>query len=423
MLAQAVWAAHAFGRYDIESVRRIVTAVAKAGQDQAEHFARWAVLETGCGVVEDKAAKNLLSARSALDCDFVSPRGNAVERQVHLPRPRGVLVGLIPVTSPISTVYRQVLLSLLTRNALLLSPDPRVAGCAAAAARMLVEVAVEAGAPDGVVQVAEPSAAVRAALTGDRRTAAVLGATGRPVNVPVLVDSTADLPRAAGKLLLSKTFDNSLLDGCESVLIVEQVVADRLLAHLELAGARLLLPDERDRLRALLFPRGVLDPELIGKDARTLADRAGIPISDRTRLLLAPLDRALLEDPLAGPKRCPVLGVVQVPDVAKGIRTAAGLLRLGAVAHSAVIHSSDPQAVLDYSAALPVQQVIVNEGGGAAGVGRDVPIGELITWTHITHYGPLPGVQELTPWQPSDGPVPGYPMAGNLVEADPPEAP
>jgi acetaldehyde dehydrogenase/alcohol dehydrogenase len=417
ILGQAVWAGYAYARYDIESVRRIVAAVAKAALDQAEHFARWAVLESGSGVVDDKAGKNLVAANNSIDTDFVSAHANAVNHTVHLPRPRGVLVGLIPANSPISTLYRQILLSLLTRNALVLSPDARVAGCASAAARMLAEVAVEAGAPDGVIQIAEPSDAVRSALTGDPRVGMVLGSVGRSANVPALVDASADLERAARKLFGSQVFDNSLLTGCESVLIVEREVAVSLLVHLQLNGAHLLEPDDVDRVRALLFPGGGFAPELIGKDAQTIADRAGVRIPADARMLLAPLERASAEEPLAYPKPCPVLGFVPVRDALKGIRTAAGVLRLGTDAHSAVIHSNNPQTVLDYSAALPVRQITVNESGGAGSVGRDIQIGDLITWTHITHYGPLPGVHELTPWQAFDGPVPGYPLAGNLPPA------
>jgi acyl-CoA reductase-like NAD-dependent aldehyde dehydrogenase len=191
---------------------------------------------------------------------------------VELPRPAGVVLALTPSTNPVSTVYFKILLALLTRNAIVISPHPFAKECCSDAARLLGDAAVAAGAPDGVVQVVEePSIPLIDALMTDDRTDVILATGGvavvraayssgnpaigvGPGNVPVLVDATANLKRAAEKLVSSKAFDNSLLCTNESVLIVEESVADRFLREMERQGAYVLKDEERDRVRETLFP-------------------------------------------------------------------------------------------------------------------------------------------------------------------------
>ena len=155
----------------------------------------------------------------------------------------------------------------------------------------------------------------------------------------------------------------------ESVLIVEEAVADRLLREMGRHGAHLLDADERDRVRDAVFPGGRFDTSMVGKDAATIADRAGVRVPPRTRVLLAPFDLAVEEEPLAHEKLCPVLGVTRVPTARRGIRTAEALLRIGGAGHSAVIHSNDPRTVMEYAAAVDVLRVTVNEGGSTGSAG------------------------------------------------------
>src|SRR5690349_20867029 len=241
MLERAGWAARAFATYSHQEVQRIVTAVADAGFAHARHYAEWAVKETGFGVVEHKVIKNEACSRGIVetyrDQDFVTPRIDAARKIVEVPRPAGVVLALTPSTNPVATVYFKVLLGLMTRNAVLISPHPMARECCHAAAQTLAEAAVAAGAPDGVVQcVAEPSIPLIDALMGDARTNVILATGGTPVvraayssgnpaigvgpgNVPVLVDATADVKQAAKLLVDSKAFDNSVLCTNESVLV------------------------------------------------------------------------------------------------------------------------------------------------------------------------------------------------------------
>ena len=463
MLERARWAARAFATYDQASVRRIVAAVTEAAETKAEHYAEWAVRETGFGVVADKALKNRLCSRGILDTyrddDFVTPRVDAERKIVEVPRPAGVVLALVPSTNPVSTLYFKVLLCLMTRNAVVLSPHPYAKECCASAARLLAEAAVAAGAPDGVIQVVEePSIPLIDALMTDERTDVILATGGvamvraaysssnpaigvGPGNVPVLVDATADLRRAAEKLVASKAFDNSVLCTNESVLIVEEAVADRFCREMTRHGAHVLDPADRDRVRDTVFPGGRFDTDLVGKDATTIAAKAGVRVSPRTRILVAPFDLAVVEEPLAHEKLCPVLGMTRVPSAHRGIRTAVAVLRIGGPGHSAVIHSSDPRTVMEFTAAVNVLRVSVNEGGSTANAGFGThlapsmtigtgfagrsSLGENLEPKHLVNVARiaystdpgevLPSYDGVVPWAEPAGPVPAYPMPSNAV--------
>lgn len=463
MLERARWASRSFATYDQASVRRIVEAVTSAAEQNAQHYAEWAVRETGFGVVEHKAVKNRLCSRGVLDAyrdqDLVTPRVDPDRKMVEVPRPAGVVLALTPSTNPVSTLYFKILLALMTRNAVVLSPHPFAKECCADAARTLGDAAVAAGAPDGVVQVVEePSIPLIDALMTDERTDVILATGGVPVvraayssgnpaigvgpgNVPVLVDATADLRRAAEKLVTSKAFDNSVLCTNESVLIVEEQAADRFLREMARQGAHVLDPQERDRVRETIFPGGRFDTSYVGRDAAFIADAAGVRVPGRTRILVAPFDLAVDEEPLAHEKLCPVLGVVRAPSPRACIRTAVAVLRIGGAGHSAVIHSNDPATVMDYAAAVQVLRVTVNEGGstGSAGFGTHLApsmtigtgfvgrssLGENLQPKHLVNvtrvaYSTdpsevLPTYEGADPWRAPQGPVPPYPAASNAA--------
>lgn len=465
MLERATWAARAFARYDRASVARITEAVGAAGEAKAQEYAEWAVRETGFGVVEHKVVKNRLCSRGIVDAyrdhDYVTPRVDPDNKIVEVPRPAGVVFALTPSTNPVATVYFKILLALMTRNAVVLSPHPYAREVCTDAARVLGRAAVEAGAPDGVVQVVEePSVPLINALMSDERTDVILATGGVPVvraayrsgnpaigvgpgNVPVLVDATADLARAAERLVASKCFDNSILCTNESVLIVEEAVADRFVRALGGHGAHVCSPAERDKVRARLFPDGQFDTSLVGKDAAYLAKEAGISVGPRTRILVAPFDLPVPEEPLAHEKLCPVLGMLRVPTAARGIDAARAVLRIGGAGHSAVIHSADAATVMAYAAAVPVLRVAVNVGGSTGSAGFDTALApsmtigtgyvgrsalgdnleprHLLNWSRIAYNSDvrevMPDFTGLVPWSAPAGPVPPYPVASNLVEA------
>jgi acetaldehyde dehydrogenase / alcohol dehydrogenase len=468
MLQRAQWAAQAFGRYDKNAVDRIVHAAARAGAARAQEYAEWAVRETGFGVAEHKVVKNVASTTGLVEAyaghDYVTPRIDPAAKIVEIPRPAGVVLALTPSTNPVATVFVKALLALMTRSAVVISPHPLARECSADAARTLAAAAEAAGAPAGVIQVVdEPSVPLINALMADERTSVIVATGGTavvraayssgnpaigvgPGNVPVLVDATADLARAAKRIADSKSFDNSILCTNESVLIVTEAAAGTLLRHLKREGCHLLEPGDRDKVRDLLFPFGQFDTRFVGKDATWIAEQAGIRVPGTTRVLLAPFGLVVPEEPLAHEKLCPVLGLVTVPGEEQGISAARAVLRIGGRGHSAAIHSASPATIMAYGAAMDVLRVAVNAGSslGAAGiqtglapsmtigtgffgrssVGENLQPKHLVQWTRLAYnsdpaeaFGDFAG---LDPWQAPAGPVPPYPVASNLRDATAP---
>ena len=463
MLARAHWAAGAFASYDRSSVLRIAEAAATAAHAEARRYSEWAVAETGFGVVEHKVVKNEACSLGILEHyrndDYVSPRIDAAGKILSLPRPAGVILALTPSTNPVCSVFFKVILALLTRNAIVVSPHPMAQGCCTDAARLLAAAATEAGAPDGTIQVV-PDATIPLveALMSDPVTDVIVATGGTavvraahrsgnpalgvgPGNVPVLVDATADLAEAARRIADSKSFDNSILCTNESVLVAEEAIAGRLLRELHRQQVALLDEAGRDKIRAFLFPDGRLNGEAIGKDAAWIADRAGIRVPPRTRVLLAPFDLVVDEEPLAHEKLCPVLGLVRVESADRGVEAARAVVRLGGAGHSAAIHSRDPRVIMRCGTRLPVLRIAVNAGNSTGSAGLDThlalsmtlgtgfvgrsSIGEnleprhLVNWTRVAYNSdvgvPFDDFTAITAFPAPDGPVPRYPHASNLT--------
>jgi acetaldehyde dehydrogenase / alcohol dehydrogenase len=461
MLERAEWAARAFRTFDKAAVDRICEAVVTAAMQHAQEYAERAVAETGFGVVEHKRRKNEACARGVLDhyagADFVTPRIDDAAKIVELPRPAGVVLALTPSTNPVATVYFKVLLSLMTRNAVVVSPHPMAKRVCADAARVLGAAAEAAGAPAGVVQVVtEPTIPLIQALMTDDRTNVIVATGGTavvrasyrsgnpalgvgPSNVPVLVDATADLRAAAQRIVDSKSFDNSCLCTNESVVIVEERVADALVRALRSAGAFLLDPQQTEKVCEIVFPNGRFAPAVVGKSATWLAEQAGLSVPHSTKVLVAEFDEVVPEQVLAHEKLTPLLGLVRVPSVAAGIKAARALLRIGGAGHSAAVHSTDPETVLAFGAACDVLRVSVNVGNslgssgiethlaptmtigtgyaGGSSVGDNLRPDHLVNWVRLAYnadarvtMGDFTG---LSPWRASAGPVPAYPTPSN----------
>ncbi|MCW3064488.1 MAG: Aldehyde Dehydrogenase [Solirubrobacterales bacterium] len=401
MLARARWAATAFATFDAERTRRVVEAVADVAYQNAERYAVAAVEETGMGVPEHKRRKNEACSRGIVDrydvADYVDARIDAEAMIVSVPKPAGVVLALTPSTNPIASVYFKVLLALMTRNAVVVSPHPLARNTSADAVHVLAQAAVSAGAPDGCLQVVEePTIPLIETLMSDRGVDVIVATGGTavvraayrsgnpalgvgPGNVPALVDATADVARAAACLVDSKAFDNSILCTNESVAIVEERVADALLRELERCGAHILDEDEAQRARAAFYPDGHIQTELAGRDAAALAAAANLEVRPGTRVLVAPFPLIVPEEPLALEKLFPLLGLVRVPDAARGIEAAKALLRIGGAGHSAVIHSRDPRTILAYGAAVRVLRVGVNTPGSTGSAGLDTNLAPSMT--------------------------------------------
>lgn len=461
MLEQANWAARSYATYDYPSVQRIIRAVADVAAANAQRYAEWAVQETEMGVVSDKVIKNIACSTGLLDhyadADFVTPRVDGRRKIVQIPRPAGVVLAVTPTTNPVSSVYFKVLLALMTRNAVVVAPHPRAKKCCADAARLLGQAAEEAGAPVGVVQsVDEPSIPLMNALMTDERTDVIVATGGAavvraayssgnpalgvgPGNVPVMVDHTADIKAAAERIVASKAFDNSVLCTNESMLIVEEPVADPLLRAMTRAGAHLLDEQQTSLLRSYMFLGSHLNTEVVGKDASWIAERAGFRVTAKTRVLIAPVRSCLPDEPLTHEKLSPVLGLLRVPDAQRGIDAARSVVLTAGAGHSAAIHSQDPATIMAFTARVPVLRVAVNVGSstgnsglgtnlapsmtlgtgfvGRSSIGDNLQPRHLVDWAKIA-YGSddsvvMPVFAGMNPWRAAEGRTPPYPVPSN----------
>jgi acyl-CoA reductase-like NAD-dependent aldehyde dehydrogenase len=397
-LERAEIAGRAFADYNREQVMRIVRAVAAAAEENAERLAQEAVRETGLGVVADKVTKNLAIARQFVSeyghLDFCGHRVDVEAKVVSVPKPPGVVLAVIPSTSPVAALYFKVLCAMLTRNAVVVSPHPLAAQTGVEATRVLAAAATSAGAPADVIQVLpKPTIPLVEAMMADKRTKLVLATGGGPVvqaayrsgtpaigvgpgNPPVVVDETADLANAAASIVDSKVFDHSVLCTAESVLFQIGSVASTLQAHLEQNGAYVCSPAETQKIRSFMYPGGKFNTKVVGRSAADIARGASIRVPQTARILVTPIDRVAEDEPLTHEKLSPVLAMRTVSDFAQAIREARALVGIVGIGHSAVIHSQDPQRVLDFSTALPVHRITVNTAGslGNAGIGTGLPI-------------------------------------------------
>lgn len=423
MLDRARWAASRMQKLDRVAIRRICEAVGNAGHAKAQHYAEWAVRETGMGVIEHKRIKNEACSRALVELyageDFISPRIDAARKIVELPRPAGVVFALIPVTNPVATVFFKTLLALMTRNAIILSPHPQARACSADAARLLAEAARAAGAPDGAIQVIdEPNIPLLEKLMADERVDLIIATGGPsvvkaayrsgnpalgvgPGNAPAVVDDTADIRLAAKRIVASKSFDNSILCTNESTVLAFASIADRLLEAMKAEKAHICTAEETAKLRNLLFTETGFNIAMIGKDASVIAREAGFN-APGAKILVTPVDLVQPEEKLVREKLCPVLAFARVQTIDQAISSARSMMRKSGKGHSAAIHSKSEANILAFAAAVPALRIAVNTGCslGASGYETNLgpsmtigtgfaggsSIGENLTPHHLLHY-------------------------------------
>lgn len=395
-------AATAFQMFRGDQVEAIVKAVAEAAQEKAEFYAEWAVKETGYGNVADKHQKNLLNSIGLLDVlkvsDYVEPQVDYGKKVISFPKPAGVVVALVPCTNPVTTIYYKSIISLMTRNAVILCPHPAAKECCVHAADLMAEVAERAGAPKGAIQVLrEPSIPLVNQLLQSDRTDVIL-ATGGPAmvraayssgnpalgvgpgNVACYVDKTADVGTAGGQIVFSNSFDNSLPCTCESVVVADRGISESLKAAMTAAGAYFVAGEEEKQLRAFLFPEGVASVAALGKSAEWMAEQAGFSVPAGTKSLVIEISEIGLQEPVSKEKMFPVLGFITVDGAEQGINAARAMLDLMGKGHSAVIHANNPEVVARYGAALPVCRIAANTPGvvGSAGMTTNLTQGSVI---------------------------------------------
>ena len=458
ILERARWATTVFQRYDRSATMAIAEAVARAAHENAGYFADWAVKETGFGVPEHKKIKNELTALPLVDYyrdqDFVNLRIDEHKKIVEIPRPAGVIFALTPSTNPISTLNYKIIIALLTRNSIVISPHPAARECCIEAAEKLAQAAVSAGAPEGVIQIIEqPTIPMVEAFMSSEKTNVILATGGTamvraaysssnpaigvgPGNAPVFVDSTADVNQAAKHIVSSKSFDNSVLCTNESVLITLPDVEKRLIQALRASNAYICDEDDVEKVRRILFHESGFNVECLGRDATWIARECGIRVPGNTKVLVTPIKQIGVEEKLSREKLCPVLALHVAANQNQAIAQARAVLRMTGAGHSAAIHSKDEATAIQYASSVEVYRVVVNApcSQGAAGygthlsptftigtgffgrssVGENIGPQHLVHWTRLAYNVDEPGdfekYQNLSPG--FGGPLPVAPSDG-----------
>ena len=384
-------AAEGFRELDQEEVDAIVDAMVRAGVRAAAELAQVAIEETGFGVFEDKVVKNYVATeflsdylRDKLSVGVID---EDVERNiVHVAEPIGVVLAITPVTNPTSTVLYKAIVAAKTRNAILFRPSPYATRCCVRAVEILREAAEAAGMPPGALQVI-PDAAHEVThylfkhpdvdfiwVTGGPKIVALANAAGKPGlsvgpgNAPIYIHRSADIRGAVVDILISKTFDASVICPAEQTCIVDEAVYDEMLAEFQRMGAHLLADEEADALIQFAFGRetGISDKvnmAALGQLAPQLAARAGLSVAPETKLLLAPLPTdldQLAAHPLVQEKLMPVLGLVRSPSVEHGIAAAVLVTEHGGLGHTSAVYAEDPAVIDAYGKSVRTGRILVN---------------------------------------------------------------
>lgn len=385
MLEKAAEASAAFRRLDQDQTDHIVRAVYLAAFNERVRLAKMAREETAVGIWQHKVIKNVIATHLVYN-DIRSKKtvGVIAEDQrngiVEIVQPVGPILGLIPVTNPTATVFFKALISLKTRNPLIVSPHNAAKRCTAEAARVCYEAALEAGAPKNCIQWLEKSTPKSTALLMSHPRLALIIATGTsglvreayssgtpvigvgPGNVPVYVSATADVAYAVQNIIESKTFDNGTVCASEQAVVVERTVSDKVIREFEKQRAYFLSSEEIDKVGKIAFDRkrGTMAAGVVGQPVDQIAQSAGIEVPKDTTLLIAQLEGVGPEFPLSAEILAPILAFYIEDDFDESIRRCTEITDFGGRGHTAVIYSNEEESIKGFSRAIDAGRILVN---------------------------------------------------------------
>jgi len=377
-----------------EQVDHIVYRMALAGMDSHMTLAKMAVAETGRGVYEDKIVKNMFATEYIYhSIKYEKTVGvvdeNELEGYVEVAEPVGVVAGITPVTNPTSTTMFKALICAKTRNPVIFGFHPSSQKCSVAAARLLRDAAIEAGAPAHCVQwIESPSVEATGLLMNHPGVSLILATGGSsmvkaaysagkpalgvgPGNVPCYIEKSANLSRACTDLMLSKTFDNGMICASEQAAIVDREIAAEFEAYMTENGCVFLDDDQIKALCAhMIDPQsGMVKSAIVGSSAHDIAAGAGIDVAPDAKILIAKQGGVGAEYPLSVEKLSPVLAYYIVDGWQEGFQIADQMLVLGGLGHSAVIHSQNEEIIREYGRKMRVGRVITNSPSSQGAIG------------------------------------------------------
>ena len=386
--AQAV-----FSTYTQEQVDAIVSAAAAAADRARVPLAKLAVEETGMGIVEDKIIKNHYAAeyvynayRNVRTCGVIAEDKAYGIRTVA--EPVGLIGAVIPTTNPTSTAIFKTILALKTRNGIIVSPHPRAKNATVAAARIVLEAAVAAGAPEGIIGwIDVPSLDMTNLLmresdvilaTGGPGMVRAAYSSGKPAigvgagNVPAVIDESADLLTAVHSIIHSKTFDNGMICASEQSVIVLDRIYDAVRAEFASHGCYFLSPDETQKVRKTILINGALNAKIVGQSAARIAELSGISVPAGTKILIGEVESVELGEEFAHEKLSPVLAMYRAKDFSDALYKAGRLVEDGGLGHTASIYLNPVTArdKLDaFTARMKTCRILVNTPSSHGGIG------------------------------------------------------
>jgi len=385
LAANALQALEQFKGFTQEQVDKITEAMTAAGVANERYLAEFAVEETGIGNVEDKVIKNHFGTQVVYDYMKNAKSVGVIEETdgiISIAEPFGIVAAVTPTTNPTSTTMFKCLIALKGRNVIILAFHPRAQKCSAAAAKIMLDAAVEAGAPQNCIQwVTQPSIEATDALMRHPDVAIVIATGGGamvkaayssghpalgvgPGGVPVYIEKTANLKMAVEDVISSKTFDNgTICSSDQSVIFDDRLVAEKALKMFEQSGAHLCTEAEKAKLESVMFDkeRGVPSMSIVGKSARIIAELAGFDVPAGTKMLMVPLTTTGGEDWMSREKLSPVLGWFIVDSKDAAINAAAVQLEFGGAGHSAVVFTEDEAIAHEFAMKVHANRVVWNQ--------------------------------------------------------------
>ncbi|MCZ4122771.1 bifunctional acetaldehyde-CoA/alcohol dehydrogenase [Streptomyces sp. H39-S7] len=398
----ALRALEEYADFTQEQVDLIVRKASLAALAEHTGLAALAVEETGRGVFEDKAVKNVFACENVTHAMAGMKTVGVVSRDeitgiIEIAEPIGVVAGITPVTNPTSTTIFKALMALKTRNPIVFAFHPAAQRCSAAAARIVRDAAVRAGAPADCVQwIEEPSMRATAALMHHPGVATILAtggnamvkaaySCGKPAlgvgagNVPAYIERSADLKRAVNDIVLSKSFDNGMICASEQAVILDHEVYEAALEEFRTLKAYVASPQEKAALEQYIFGVGTahdrdcagaaLNADVVGRSSHDIARAAGFSVPPDTSVILVPVASVGADEPLTREKLCPVLAVLRADNRSEGIRLAARMVEFHGLGHSAAVHTEDAAFAEEFGRAVKACRVIWNAPSSQGGIG------------------------------------------------------
>ena len=382
-----------FAAYTQEQVDAIFLAASLAANNMRVPLAKLAVEETGMGIVEDKVIKNHYAAeyifnayRNARTCGVIEEdKAYGIKK---IAEPIGLIAAVIPTTNPTSTAIFKTLICLKTRNGIIISPHPRAKKSTIAAAKVVLEAAVKAGAPEDIIAwIDSPSLEMTNMLMKESDTILATGgpgmvksaySSGKPAlgvgagNTPAVIDDTADIGLAVNSIIHSKTFDNGMICASEQSVIVLDKVYDAVKEEFAARGCYFLTPAETQKVRKVLIINGALNAKIVGQKPATIAALASVTVPEGTKVLIGEVESVELSEEFAHEKLSPVLAMYRAKDIADAFDKAERLVADGGYGHTSSIYL-DPVKAKDkldeFASRMKTCRILVNTPSSQGGIG------------------------------------------------------